>query len=155
MSDDLRFALRQMRKSPAFSITVALTLALGIGASTAIFSVVDAVLLRPLPYAEPDRLVRLYETKAEEARGSLSGPNFLDLRAQGRVLSAMAAYRQWSVALTGQGQAARLDAALVSPSFFDVLGVPPLHGRTFVDAGRGGSFLPIVISHDAACVPRC
>src|SRR5881396_4129879 len=101
--NDLRFAFRQLTKDPAFTIIAGITLALGIGANTAIYSVVNAVLLRPLPYPDPDRLVRLWSTHARTNRWGdwVSYPDFKDWREQNRSFEDMAAYRFWLFNVTG------------------------------------------------------
>ena len=127
---DIRYAFRRLLKSPGFTAVAVLTLALGIGANTAIFSVVNGVLLEPLPYSEPERLVGVFHF-SEGRRATMSGPNFWDVAAQSTTLAASAAYARARVILTGQGEPVRLDAADVSGAFFDLLGVPPLAGRSF------------------------
>src|SRR5216110_891896 len=99
--NDLRFALRQLLKNPGFTAVAVLTLALGIGANTAMFSVINAVLLRPLPYTQPDRLVWMSESGDEVANRPLSYPNFVDWRARNHVFQSMSTYRTWSMSLTG------------------------------------------------------
>jgi putative ABC transport system permease protein len=127
---DLRYAIRRLTGSPAFSLIAVLTLALGIGANSAIFSVVNGVLLKPLPYAEPDRLVGIYHV-SEGHRVTMSGPNFIDVTKLSSTLADAAAIVRARVILTGQGEPVRLDGAAVSASLFNVLGVRPLLGRTF------------------------
>jgi putative ABC transport system permease protein len=131
--NDLRFALRQLLKNPGFTAVAVLTLALGIGATTAIFSVVHAVLLQPLPYPEPDRLVRIHETIPVRGveRVPVSVANYLDWRRQAASFSEMAAHRWLDINLTGAGEARRLKGARVTSGFFAVLGVPPILGRSF------------------------
>jgi putative ABC transport system permease protein len=131
---DLRFALRQLRKSPGFALTTILTLALGIGATTTIFSLVNAVLLRPLPFPEQDRLVWLQiesRTAGVAVPGNVSYPDFFDWRLQQRSFSGIASYRNGSVTLTGAGDAQELTSEIVSKEFFQVLGVHPRLGREF------------------------
>ena len=132
---DLRFAIRQLRKSPSFAITTILTLALGIGATTAIFSLVNAVLLRPLPFPEQDRLVSLQELEhlpgAAAVPGHLSYPDFFDWRKQQHSFSGLASYRDNGATLTGVGDAQQLTSEIVSSDFFQVLGVHPMLGRDF------------------------
>ena len=128
---DLRYALRTLAKSPAFASIAILTLALGIGANTALFSVVNAVLLNPLPYHDPARLVAVYSRTAQFSQSSISYPNFLDwVRAQ-NVFSSLAAFREDDYNLTGLGQPERVSAEMVSASFFSTLGINPVAGRLF------------------------
>ena len=127
---DLTYALRRLLKSPVFTIVAVLTLALGIGANSAIFSVVYGVLLKPLPFADPGRLVGIYHV-SEGHRATMSGPNFVDVRNLSKTLVDAAAISRSRVILTGRGEPVRLDGAEVSTSFFDVLGVAPVLGRTF------------------------
>jgi MacB-like periplasmic core domain len=131
---DLRFALRQLRKSPGFALTTIVTLALGIGATTTIFSLVNAVLLRPLPLPEQDRLVWLQienRTSGAALPGNVSYPDFFDWRSQQRSFSGIASYRSGEVTLTGVGEAKELTSEIVSKEFFQVLGVHPQIGREF------------------------
>src|SRR5262245_21118961 len=134
MLNDFRYAFRQLRKSPGFTATAVLTLALGIGATTAIFSVVYAVLLRPLPYHEPERLVQLYETglRAGGSKAWVSFPNFLDWRQQNQVFEDVAAYRYWAFTVAGEGTPESVFGLQVTSGLFHVLGVRPSLGRTFV-----------------------
>ncbi|HVO80976.1 MAG TPA: ABC transporter permease, partial [Terriglobales bacterium] len=147
---DVRYGLRMLWKSPSFTLIVILTLALGIGANTAIFSVVNTVLLRPLPFADPDRVVLLFESNPGKGfdRFSASPPNFLDWREQNHVFSGMAAYVRGPVALTGQGEAARLRAVMATPDLFSVLGSAPFLGRAFVSQeGQRGHDHVAVLSY--------
>lgn len=132
LSQDVRFALRGLRSRPAFSATILLTLALGIGANAAIFSVVDAVLLRPLPYARPDRLVHLWETYEGKVdnRSEASFPDYLDWRARNRTFADLGGYHGGAF-LYGGAQPMSVPAARVTANFFDVLGVHASIGRTF------------------------
>jgi putative ABC transport system permease protein len=134
MLNDLRYAIRQFRKSPGFTAAAVLTLALGIGATTAIFSVVYAVLLRPLPYREPERLVQLYETglRGGGSRDWVSFPNFLDWCQQNQVFEEVAAYRYWPSTVAGDGTPETVLGLQVTSGLFGVLGVHPSLGRTFV-----------------------
>ena len=129
---DIRYAVRRLLKSPGFTIIAILTLALGIGANSAIFSVVNGVLLKPLPYADPERLVGLYHS-SEGHRSTMSGPNFTDMKRLSKTLADAAAISTSRVILTGQGEPVRLAGAEVSASLFNVLGVRPILGRTFND----------------------
>jgi predicted permease len=144
---DLQYAVRQMRKSPGFAIIAILTLALGIGANTTIFSVVNGVLLNPLPYPDPDRLVVLFHSKPNFVEGSISYPNFLDWQRDNRSFDAMVAYRNGDAKLTGAGEPENLSGRMVSAGFFEVLGVKPLLGRTFTaDEDRLGANPTVMIS---------
>ncbi|HET9525836.1 MAG TPA: ABC transporter permease [Pyrinomonadaceae bacterium] len=131
---DIRFGLRMLLKSPSISIVATIALALGIGANTAIFSVVNAVLLRPLPFPNPDSLVSLFETDRQRGlqRGSHSYPNFFDLRDQNTVFERIAPYYSGSFIMTGRGEPVRLEGAVATADLFPLLGIAPLHGRTFV-----------------------
>lgn len=133
---DLRYGARTLIKSPGFTAIAVLTLALGIGANAAIFSVVDAVLLQPLPFREPERLVEISESRVDRGwtRSSMTHANFWDLRDQNRTFSGIAALRGGSINLTGRDFPERLSLGSVSAEFFSVLGITPTLGRTF---GRG------------------
>jgi putative ABC transport system permease protein len=131
---DIRFAVRMLLKNWSVTAIIVLVLALGIGANTAIFSVVNAALLRPLPYADPDKLVRLSEDSPNVPQMSISYPNFLDWREQNKVFSGIAAMQFRSLNLTGTGEPERLAARAVSAELFDVLGVKPALGRSFATA---------------------
>jgi putative ABC transport system permease protein len=130
IKQDVRYALRRLFKNPGFTVVAVVTLALGIGANAAIFSVVNGVLLKPLPFFEPDRLVALYHV-SEGKRSSMSGPNFTDVRTLNHTMSEAAAIARVRTILTERGEPVRLNGAEVSVSFFDVLGVHPILGRTF------------------------
>ena len=126
---DIRYGFRMVAKSPGFAAIAILTLALGIGASTALFSVVNGVLLNPLPYRQPDRLVAIYARSKEFSHSSISYPNFLDWVRSQRSFSAIAAFRQENYNLTAMGDPERVKAEMVSADFFSVLGVNPVAGR--------------------------
>ena len=128
---DLGYGLRMLRTHPGFSAVAVLTLAIGIGANTALFSVVDGVLFKPLPFPHPEQLVRLHESKPNFANGSISYPNFRDWQQQNHTFSAIAIARGTGFSLTGRGEAEQLDAVAVSSDFFSLLGVKPLLGRSF------------------------
>ena len=128
---DLRYGLRMLAKDPGFAAIAILTLALGIGANTALFSIVNGVLLNPLPYPEPEKLVALFTRVAESSRWSISYPNFLDWQKENRSFSAIAAFRGDDFNLTGFGEPERLKINMVSATFFPILGVQPLAGRLF------------------------
>src|SRR5262245_47888832 len=131
---DMRFGVRMLIKQSGFTLIALLTLALGIGANTAIFSVVNAVLLRALPYPEPERLVRFWESNP--GRGWLefaaSAPNFADWRKQQSVCEQLAAFESNNLNFTGSGEPERVAALRVTANFFSVLGVAPAHGRNFL-----------------------
>jgi predicted permease len=138
---DLRFAFRLLKKSPGFASVAVLTLALGIGANSALFSIVNAVILRPLPYPNPEQLITLRESKPNFATGSVSFPNFLDWQKENRTFASMAAMRGgYGVTLTGLGAAEQLNSILLTSGFFEQLGVNPVLGRTFTqDEERVGA----------------
>src|SRR6476646_9815537 len=127
---DFLYALRRLFKAPAFTVVAVTTLALGIGANAAIFSVVDGVLLKPLPYPQPDRLVRIYHI-TDGHRAVMSGPNFTDVARSATTLENAAAVDEGRAILTGQGEPTRLRIAEVSASLFTVLRVSPELGRSF------------------------
>lgn len=149
IGQDLRYAGRQLWKSPGFTLVAVLTLALGTGATTAIFSIVQGVLLQPLPFKEPERLVRAYQV-VDGQPDTFSVLNFLDWRAQSKSTAAAAAIDSTTLNLTGEGgEPERLRGVAVSASFFSVLGVQPLAGRTFApDEDRAGAPRVTVISED-------
>jgi predicted permease len=149
LRQDLVYAFRQMGKAPVFTLIAVLTLALGIGATTAIFSVLDAVVLRPLPYPEPDRLMRIWESNPQTDQFSVSDPNFLDWRKESRSFADLAAIRFTTPSLTGDGEPVRLTAAAVTASLFPVFGVKPALGRTFLpeEDRPGGATQVAVLSH--------
>src|SRR5229473_717888 len=126
---DLRYAFRMLAKSPGFTLVAVLTLALGIGANTAIFSVVNAVLLRPLPYPEPNHLVFLGEWSEQIPEMSISMANFNDWRNQNKVFESMVAYQNDNVVLTGKGEPERLRLRRITAGFFPTLRVKPILGR--------------------------
>jgi predicted permease len=128
---DIRFGLRMLRKNPGFTAIAILTLALGIGANTAIFSVVNGVLLNPLPYPEPGQLITVDQSKPNFARGSISYPNFRDWRRDNKTLSGLAAVRGYGYSLTGAGEAEQVRALFVTSDYFPMLGIKPVIGRTF------------------------
>ena len=128
---DLRFAVRILRKWPGFTTVAIASLALGIGASTSIFSVVDAVLLRPLPYPNPQQIVRVWEQAPDGHRMSLADPNCEDFRAQNHTLSGLALYNDGPESISGGSEAVRMNVAAVSSDFFTSLGVEPFRGRAF------------------------
>jgi predicted permease len=128
---DLKFALRQLLKNPGFTTVAVLTLALGIGANTAIFSVVYGVLLKPLPYRDPEQLIRVFETSASQPRFPMSAGDFQDYRQQNSTLAGLALYTRQDLELTMDEQPELLSALRISSGFFEVLGVRPILGREF------------------------
>src|SRR5688572_1428682 len=133
--NDLKFAIRQLLKNPGFTAVAVLTLALGIGANTAIFSVVNAVLLRPLPYPEPGQLAQLRMDSSGSASTYIDSSTFIAAKAQSQSLARIAAYGGGDMTLTGAaspGNAERVVAGAVTADFFPLLGVQPALGRNFV-----------------------
>jgi len=129
---DLRYGLRALRKNPGFTAVAVLALALGIGANTATFSVVNGVLLRPLAYPDAGRLLRIYETTAEFGQSSVAYPNYLDWRREGRSFADMAAFRGDDFNFTGSGEPEQVPGEYVSASLLPVLGIAPVMGRNFL-----------------------
>src|SRR5579863_10551598 len=145
---DMRYGIRMLAKNPGFTIIAVLTLALGIGANTAIFSVVNAELLRPLPFPDSGRLVSVAtaNSRMHSSNGSVSYPDFTDWQAQNQVFEKMAAYTGATFTLTGQENPAHLEGASVSAETFDLLGVSPELGRTFQPDEDGPNHHVVVIS---------
>ncbi len=144
---DIGYFGRTIAKSPGFFAVAVLTLALGIGANTAIFSVINAVLLRPLPFHEPDRLVRLFQTEAAPGNYPFTGPDYIDMQAQNRTLEATALFAWYQrLNVSGSGQPETALAVSTEENFFDVLGVRPLLGRTFArgESAPGGAKVAIL-----------
>lgn len=147
---DLRYALRMQLKNPGFTIVAIIALALGIGANTAIFSVVNTVLLRPLPYKDPERLVMVWEdaSKSGYPRDTPAAANFVDWRDQNQVFEGMAAIADESFNLTGAGDPERLEGRTVSANLFPLLGVEPQIGRVFSAAeDQPGSHRVVLLSY--------
>jgi putative ABC transport system permease protein len=148
---DLKHAVRALRAKPGFTAVTALTLAIGIGGNAAIFAAVNAVLLRPLPYPDADRLVRVYKTSVKQpdrVGGTVSPPDYVDWRRDNTVFAEVAAYNGDSYPLTGNGDAEQLPAADVTGGFFAVMGTPPRLGRTITDDDdRQGARDVVVLSH--------
>jgi putative ABC transport system permease protein len=149
--NEIRFALRQLRKSPAFTFIAILTLALGIGANTAIFSVVNAVLLRPLPYKTPDQLVMIWEASKKDDidKEPLSFPNFNDYRQQAQSFDGVGGFTNTAPILSaGDGEPERLTGAAVIGDFFSVLGIEPVMGRKFLpEENEDGKNRVVILSH--------
>jgi len=150
ISQDIRYGLRQLRKAPGFALIAILTLALGIGANTAMFGVIDTVLLRPLPYYQPDRLVVVNETMINFSNDYLgvAAQEYQDYRDQNKSFTSVAAFEPASFNLTGEGQPLRIQAARISASAFPTLGVSPILGRAFAPSeDRSGSDNVVELSY--------
>ena len=145
---DIRYSIRVLLKNPAFTATALLTLALGIGVNTAIFSVVDSLLLRPLPLKDPERVVSVWEHGLRGVgRNELAPANYFDLRNQNQVFEGAGAFGELSMNLTGDGEPERLDARLVTANVFALLGVKPALGRTFApEEDQPGQHRVVVLS---------
>jgi predicted permease len=151
LAQDVRYGSRTLIKTPLFALIAIATLALGIGASTAIFSVVNSVLLRPLPFAQPDRLVQVWETnlKLGADRNVVNPINFLDWNEQNRSFSGMAAIVGTSTKLAFGQEPLQVPAILVSPQFFSVLGVAPMLGNGFAESKRKeGAEIQVILSYE-------
>jgi putative ABC transport system permease protein len=142
---DLKFALRMLAKSPGFTLVAVLTLALGIGANTAIFSIVNAVLLRPLPFQDSSQLVLLRETYKGVGNVSVSYPNFLDWRQQSHSFSAMAVVNNVAFNLSGVAQPENIGGYAVSPNFLALVGVRPVLGRDFLPGEEKPGTAPVIL----------
>ncbi len=145
---DIGYGWRGVTKHPGFTAIVIVTLALGIGASTAIFSVVNSVMLRRLPYPNANRIVAIQEVNKQGRPGQVTGPNFLDWRAQNTVFEHLAAIKITNVNLNFSDRAERIDLAQTSANFFDVFGVGPQHGRLFVAGDEQAGHAPVVVLSD-------
>jgi predicted permease len=142
---DLRYGVRTLRKNPGFTAIAILTLALGIGANTSLFTVVNAVLLNPLPYPQPEQLITLHESKPNFQAGSISYPNFRDWQKDNHTFSSMAVTRGTSFTVTGLGEAEQVNARFISSEFFSILGVNPVLGRTFASGEDEIGAAPIAL----------
>jgi putative ABC transport system permease protein len=148
LMQDLRYALRQLRKNPGFAAVAVITLALGIGANTAVFSVVDAVMLRPLPYYQPQRLIEAQSVESHNPQSSdVSYPDFFDWRSQNRTLEHLVSYRDTSFVLTGLQRPLHVDGEVVSSDFLSALGIRPELGRGFTPDEEKPGTRVILISH--------
>jgi putative ABC transport system permease protein len=148
---DFRFAFRMLRKNPGFSAIAIITLALGIGANTAIFSVVYAVLLKPLPFADSDQLFTVFQQDVKNPKNvnGFSFPNLRDLREQSEVFSDLSGVQEHQLTLTGHGEAFNIDTSVVTPDLFTTFRVQPILGRTFVpDDGNPGAAPVVVLSEN-------
>src|SRR5437016_1996197 len=150
LGKDIRYGLRMLLKAPSVSIVATIALALGIGANTAIFSVINAVLLRPLPFSNSEQLMAVWESDQTRGvlRGSYSYPNFMDLREPNHSFDQVASYHQSDFIMTGRGEPARLQGEVVTANLFQVLGVAPILGRTFLpnEDKPGDAGLVVVLS---------
>jgi predicted permease len=145
---DLRHGVRTLRRSPGFTMVAVFTLALGIGVTTAIFSVVYSVLLRPLPYADPDRIVAIFEVTSKGRPSALADPNFNDFRDQSRSFQAIAKYGGTPATVSGPSPPTRAIVGRVSPDFLKVFGVQPIVGRDFVaEDGKKGAAPTVLVSY--------
>ena len=131
---DIRYALRSFLRAPGFTLVALVTLALGIGGTTAIFSIVDGVLLRPLPYPDPGRILRINRVGANGGLDSFSAADYRDLKKDATTFSAIAGYRSDIVDMTGRGEPVRIIGMQTTAAFFDVFDAPPLLGRTYHEA---------------------
>ena len=148
MIQDLTYGLRWLRKHPGFTALSVLTLAAGIGVNTAMFSVVHAVLLKPLPYNDPDRIVWMTESGPEVANRWVSYPNFVDWRSRNQSFEAMSTFRGWSVNLTGTDQPESINSRMVTAGYFKVMGTAPMLGRDFTEADDQPGAAPVtILSH--------
>jgi len=150
LAQDLRFGMRMLAKHPGFTLVAVITLALGIGANTAIFSVVNKVLLQPLPFKDSDRLVIVWEEGTAQGfpRNSVSAANYIDWRDQNQVFEGIAILGRMNFNLTGAGEPERIDGRRVSANLFDLLGVEPRLGRAFLpEEDQPGSNRVVILSH--------
>jgi putative ABC transport system permease protein len=151
---DIRFAYRMLLKRPGFTLIVVLTLALGIGANTTIFSAIDAVLLNPLPYKDPERLVVLWETNKNLGpemwdRNEVAIGNFLDWQSRNQVFDQLGSLFDTDMNLTGFGEPERIKSYVVTTNFFQVLGVQPMLGRSFLpEQETPGSPFTVILSYE-------
>ncbi|MGH9765694.1 MAG: ABC transporter permease, partial [Blastocatellia bacterium] len=146
---DLKYAFRTLIKKPLFAVVTLLVLALGIGANTAIFSIVNAVLIRPLPFKDPNNIVALWEHKASIQQGRKFRPAIMEYREwedSAKSFSSIAGFRITGYSITGNGEPEQVKGASASPGFFDLLGVPARYGRTFSNADLDGP-PPVVLSY--------
>jgi putative ABC transport system permease protein len=149
LSADVRYALRQLRRSPSFALATILTLALGIGANTVVFSLINAVFLRPLPFSEPDRLVdvRSFDRRSGGHPTNLSYPTFFDFRRDNRVFDSIVCYRDEGFTITGRGQPFHVSGEIVSADLFSLLRVKPELGRGFLPSEEARGQHVVILSH--------
>ena len=157
ITQDIRYGVRTFLRQPVFAFTAVLALALGIGANTAVFSVVYAILLKPLPFADPAQLIYAHDTYPAVPLASVSWPKFVALRDGNRTLRSLAALAPGTATITGRGEPQQVFASRVSGDFFNVLGVPPLAGRLIGptdDVPNGGKVIAISYALWRATVRR-
>ena len=145
LMQDLSYGLRMLRRNPGFSLVAILTLALGIGANTAIFSVVNGVLLNPLPYPHPEQLVTVHQRRANFKYGAVSYPNFRDWQKENHVFSGLAAARSWNFSLTGMGNAEQVNGLFITTDLFPLLGIKPILGRALAYGEDEIGATPVVL----------
>jgi len=145
MLQDLIYGVRWLRKNPGFTLLSVLMLAVGIGVNTAMFSVINAVLLQPLPYPEPDRIVWMNESGPEVSNRMISYPNFLDWRARNQVFESMSTFRGWFVNITGAGNPESVNARMVTSDYFKVMGASPFMGRDFTPEDDKPGAAPVTL----------
>jgi hypothetical protein len=146
---DLKYGLRTLAKAPGFTAIAVIALALGIGANSAMFSIVNSVLLRPIPYPAPERVLMLYTSMPQFDDASTSYPNFLDWQQRSRSFEHLAAFRSDTFHLTGDGNPERLRGQMASSTFFAVMGAQPIAGRVFTaDEDRKGAAPVAVLTSD-------
>ncbi len=145
LAQDVAYSFRGLRRNPGFALIAFLTLALGIGANTALFSIVNSVLLNPLPFPHPEELVAVHESKANFENGSISYPNFRDWQRDNKTLAALSVGHQRRFTVTGAGETERLQGDYVSSDFFSILGVKPVSGRLFAPGEDEIGGAPLVI----------
>src|SRR5882672_9973717 len=148
LAQDLRYVARTLRRTPGFAITAVLIVALGIGATTAAFSVTDFVLIRPLPFPDAGRLVEMWETTPGYSTMELSAPNYRDWKAAAKSYESTGVYRANAVTMSGAGEPRRFIGSSVSADLFPTLGVAPIIGRTFTaDDARQGAAGTVMLSY--------
>src|SRR5918996_1188327 len=150
LRSDINYALRNLWKRPGFTLVAVLTLAIGIGANTAIFSAINALLLKPLPFTELDRVVTIWDKLPSRGldHNEVSLANYLDWQAQGQSYVQLALYRWWSANLTGIDPPERIQGFLVTANFFDALGMKPIMGRNFTEEeNQPGKDAVAIITH--------
>ncbi len=146
---DLLYAARQYKRTKALTFIVIITFALGIGANTALFSVINGVLLSPLSYPRPEQLMSLHQSKINFATGAISYPDFRDWQKQNHTFSAIAISRPVTFSLTGAGDAVQLNGEYVTSDFFSILGVNPVSGRTFASGEDEVGAAPVALISEA------